>query len=69
MKSPYTLEVCMDVFDWFNDATFDYIAHVIESKIDGEERARRVLPELRKRAKWLVKIHQGTECAYPLPIM
>ena len=39
--------------------------HILLSKLDGEERIKRALPEIRKRAQWLLKIHRGTECAYP----
>ena len=60
-----SLETCMDIFDWFDDSTFEYINHILLCKINGEERVKRTLPELRKRARWLLKIHRGTEGAYP----
>ena len=60
-----SLETCMDIFDWFDDSSFEYINHILTCKVKGEERVRRTLPELRKRARWLLKIHRGTEGAYP----
>ena len=65
MKSPYTLEKCLDILDFFGDVTFSHVAHALQVKIDGEERARKALPAMRKRAQWLVRIHAGTDCAYP----
>ena len=59
------LDTCMDIFDWFDDNTYAYLNHILLSKLDGEERIKRALPEIRKRAQWLLKIHRGTECAYP----
>lgn len=67
MKSPYTLEKCLDILEFFGAADFDYLAHILTSKTDAEARIARALPDLRKRAKWLVKVHAGTECAYPWP--
>ena len=59
------LDTCMDIFDWFDDNTYEYLNHILLSKLDGEERIKRALPEIRKRAQWLLKIHRGTKCAYP----
>ena len=59
------LDTCMDIFDWFDDNTYEYLNHILLSKLDGEERIKRALPEIRKRAQWLLKIHRGTEWAYP----
>ena len=56
---------CMDIFDWFDDSTFDYVNHILLCKIDGEKRVRRALPEMRKRAHFLLDLNRGTECAYP----
>ena len=64
-----TLETCMDILDWFDDETYEYISHILLSKIDGRARVARVLPELRKRAQWLVSIHEGTEGAYPAKLL
>ncbi len=60
-----TLDDCMDIFDWFDDSTYDYIRHILLSKLGGEERVKRALPELRKRARYLLKVHAGAEDAYP----
>ena len=59
------LETCMDIFDWFDDNSFEYINHILLSKVDGEERVKCALPELRKRARWLLKLNRDTEYAYP----
>ena len=60
-----SLDTCMDIFDWFDDNTFEYINHILLCKVDGEERVKRALPELRKHARWLLKLHRGTEAASP----
>ena len=65
MKTVYTLEKCLDILEWFGDVSFSHVAHALQVKIDGEERARKALPAMRRRAQWLVKIHAGTACAYP----
>ena len=59
------LDTCMDIFDWFDDNTYEYLNHILLSKIDGEERVKRALLEIRKRARKLVKLHRGTDFAYP----
>ena len=61
----FDFETCMDIFDWFDDNTFEYINHILLCKIDGEERVKRALPALRKHARWLLNLHSGTEHAYP----
>ena len=35
------------------------------TKIDGDARVKRALPELRKRARKLLEAHRDTEQAYP----
>ena len=60
-----SLETCMDIFEWFDDNTFEYINHILLCKVDGEERVKRALPALRKHARWLLNLHSGTEHAYP----
>ena len=60
-----SLETCMDIFDWFDDNTFEYINHILLCKVDGEERVKRALQALRKHARWLLNLHSGTEHAYP----
>ena len=32
-----SLETCMDIFDWFDDSTFEYINHILTSKANGEQ--------------------------------
>lgn len=59
------LDTCMDIFDWFDDNTFEYINHIMLSKVDGEARVKGTMPEIRKRARWLLKLHRGTDGAYP----
>ena len=60
-----SLDTCMDIFDWFDDNTFEYINHILLCKVDGDERVKRALPALRKHARWLLNLHSGTEHAYP----
>lgn len=59
------LEMLMDILDWFDDDLFDYLNHILLTKVDSEERIRRALPSLRKHARELVISHRGTELAYP----
>ena len=65
MAARLDIATCMDIFDWFNDESFSYINHILTSKLDGEERVKRAMPEIRKRARWLVEVYSGTEAAYP----
>ena len=59
------IETLMDILDWFDDGLYDYLNHILLSKLDGEARIRRAMPELRKYARSLVAAHRDTECAYP----
>ena len=59
------IETLMDILDWFDDGLYDYLNHILLTKLDGEMRIRRAMPELRKYAHSLVAAHRGTECAYP----
>ena len=59
------IETLMDILDWFDDGLYDYLNHILLSKLDDEARIRRAMPELRKYARSLVAAHRGTECAYP----
>ena len=59
------LDTCMDLFDWFGDATFEHINHILISKINCEQRVRSAMPAIRQHARWLVNLHRDTECAYP----
>ena len=61
----HTLAECMDVFDWFDDPTFEYINHILLSKIDGEARVTRALRTLCEQADALIASHEGTDAAYP----
>ena len=38
---------------------------ILLTKVDGAERVRRTMPQLRKYARELVAAHRGTENAYP----
>ena len=53
------IETLMDILDWFDDGLYDYLNHILLSKLDGEARIRRAMPELRKYAphKHLSLIH------------
>lgn len=42
-----------------------HIDHILLTKVDGAERVRRTMPQLRKYARELVAAHRGTENAYP----
>lgn len=59
------LETCMDILDWFDDHTYEYVCYIMLTKIDGDARVKRALPELRKRARRLLEANRGTEHAYP----
>ena len=59
------LYTCMDIFDWFDDATFEYIDHILTSKVNGEQRVRSAMPANRAHARWLLNLHRDTESAYP----
>ena len=45
-KNTLSFETCMDILDWFNDDTHDYITHILLAKLDGEERIRRAMPSI-----------------------
>ena len=59
------IEILMDILDWFDDGLYDYLNHILLTKLDGEARIRRAMPELRKYARSLVAAHRGTDRAYP----
>ena len=61
-----SLGTCMDILDWFNDSYFDYINHILVSKLDGEERIRRTLPLISKHCAELIRVHANTPAAYPV---
>lgn len=60
-----SFEICMDIFDWFDDELLDFISHILLSKSDGERRVRRALPALRAHARQLVNLNRDTPRAYP----
>ncbi len=60
-----SFEICMDIFDWFDDGMYDYIHHILLSKLDGERRIERALPHLQAYAQELVERCRHTERAYP----
>ena len=62
----FRLETCLDILDWFNDPDFDYINHILVSKLDGEERVHRALPLISKHCAELVRSHANTPAAYPI---
>ena len=61
----HTLAECMDVFDWFDDPTYEYIHHILLAKLDGETRVARALRALCEQADALIANNRGTESAYP----
>jgi len=60
-----TLSQCMDILDWFDDPLYEYLNHILLSKLDGEARVARALPDLIDHAEALLRSHAGTEAAYP----
>ena len=65
-KPVYNLETYLDILDWFNDPDFEYINHILVSKLDGEERIRRALPLISKHCTALIRAHANTPTAYPV---
>ena len=61
----YDLDTCMDIFDWFGTEDFEYLNHIMLSKLDGDARVARALPYIRQKAMRLVRLHRGCEDAYP----
>ena len=59
------IETLIDILDWFDDGLYDYLIHILLTKLDGKARIRRAMPELRKYARSLVAAHRGTDRAYP----
>lgn len=60
------IEACMDILDWFNDECFDYLNHIMLTKLDGDRRIERALPSIREHCLKLVNAHRGTGNAYPM---
>ena len=65
MKHILSFQICMDILDWFNDSYFDYINHILLSKVNGEERINRALPVISEYCLNLINAHRTTENAYP----
>ena len=65
-KNTLSFETCMDILDWFNDDTHDYITHILLAKLDGEERVRRALPIISKHCVELIRAYANTPAAYPV---
>ena len=59
------IETLIDILDWFDDGLYDYLIHILLTKLDGKASIRRAMPELRKYARSLVAAHRGTDSAYP----
>jgi len=66
---PTTFEDCMDVFDWFDDALYEYLNHIWLSKLDADARIARALPRIIDHAAELIAAHAGTEVAYPVKLL
>ena len=65
----HTLAECMDIFDWFDDPTYEYIHHILLAKIDGDARVAQALGALCEQAEKLIVHHRGTESAYPVELL
>ena len=65
-KNTLSFETCMDILDWFNDDTHDYITHILLAKLDGEARIMGALHAISEYCRDLIATHEGTECAYPM---
>ena len=65
-KNTLSFETCMDILDWFNDSYYDYINHILVSKLDGEERIHQALPIISKHCAELIRAHANTPAAYPV---
>ena len=61
----HTLAQCMDIFEWFDDPTYEYIHHVLLTKLGGDARVAQALDILCEQAEKLIADHRGTESAYP----
>ena len=68
-KTRLSLDTCLDILDWFNDPQYDYINHIVLSKLDGEQRVRKALPTLQEYCLDLIIQHIGMEDAYPIQLV
>ena len=62
---PTTFAECMDVFDWFDAPEYEYLTHIMLTKLDAEARITRALPGIIEEAAALIAAHADTEEAYP----
>ena len=60
-----SVEMCLDIFDWFDAPEHELLNHTMLSKSDADTRIARALPHIRKRAEELVLANRDTENAYP----
>ena len=65
-RNHLSLDECMDILDWFSDPQYDYIHHILVSKLDGEHRLQKALPILQGHCMDLIIGHIGCENAYPI---
>lgn len=65
-KNTLSFEICMDILDWFDDPYYDYIHHILLSRLNGEERIMGALPTISDYCRELITTHEGTEYAYPM---
>jgi len=61
-----TAAQCFDILDWFDDPLYDYLAHNLVAKLDGEERIARALPHLIEHTTAPVAAHADKANAYPV---
>ncbi len=53
-------EICMDILDWYDDDLYDFINHILTSKVDGSKRIQRALPHLQTHVQNLVEQNRNT---------
>ena len=59
-----SFETLMDILDWFDDGLYDYLNHILLTRLDGEARIRRAMPEMRKYARALAEVAKIEEALY-----
>ena len=60
-----SFEICMDILDWYDDDLYDFINHILTSKVDGTQRIQRAMPHLQAHVRELVERNRNTAWAYP----
>ena len=60
-----SFEICMDILDWYDDDLYDFINHILTSKVDGAKRIQRAMPHLQAHVQNLVEQNRNTARAYP----